>query len=33
MRMGRAEKHLAGIGGLTDVYKTVFTNLVSKRAP
>jgi hypothetical protein len=32
-RMRRVEKHLAGIGGLTDVYKTVFANPESKRAP
>jgi hypothetical protein len=32
-RIRRVEKHLAGIGGLTDVCKTVFTNPESKRAP
>jgi len=31
--MRRLGKHLAGIGGLTDVYRTVFTNPESKRAP
>ena len=25
------EKHLAGIGGLTNVYRTVFTNPESKK--
>jgi hypothetical protein len=29
--MRRVEKQLAGTGGLTDVYKTLFTNPESKR--
>jgi hypothetical protein len=29
--MRRVEKHLAGIGGLTNVYKTVLTNPESKK--
>lgn len=32
-RMRGVEKHLAGIGGLTNVYRTVFTDPECKRAP